>query len=79
MRAVNLENDVSSWKSGQQVTAQTFMMLDFPSSRDQVFQLLGFDALKMCLLYAIRDNVAGKYDMSAFLPTTTDKATIVYW
>ena len=59
MRAANLENEVSSHLAectGQHTTAQTFM-LEFSgvySSREQLFQLLGFGALKMCLSYAIR-------------------------
>jgi len=82
MRTVNLENEVSSWQSGQHTTAQTFM-LEFSGvfirAESRRFGCWGF-WFWTCAFYTLsdREHVAGKYDMSAFLPIKMDKTTAVY-
>ena len=73
MRAANLDNEVSSWQSGQHTAAQTFM-LEFAGvfirAESSYFSCCGFGHWT-CAFYtpSDRERVAGKYDMSAFLPT----------
>ena len=77
MRAANLDNEVSSWQSGQHTAAQTFM-LEFAGvfirAESSYFSCCGFGHWT-CAFYTLsdRERVAGKYDMSAFLPTKIDK------